>query len=127
MKEEIIHSVCLILKRLKNIVFLLFRLGPLQDPMFSKIGILNGSSLLESEKAIDGKYSISDELSQYFGNNYLIFVNDLIQIGYLDFPMSESFLNSSNNIIAFQYGQGGYSIAKLFRFDDQLIERFSTK
>jgi hypothetical protein len=41
--------------------------------MFSRLGIGNADSLSESVCPIDGKFSISDESRQYFGNDYLFF------------------------------------------------------
>ncbi|CAF3854108.1 unnamed protein product [Rotaria sordida] len=87
-------------------------LGPLQTPMSSTLGILNESSLLEAKNPIDGKFSISDGSRQYSG--------------YLDFELDRSFLNGQN-IIGFQYGSCGYSTARLFQFDQELISRYRVK
>ncbi|CAF1443721.1 unnamed protein product [Rotaria sp. Silwood1] len=84
-------------------------LGPIQNPMSSALSILNKSSLSKTKNPIDGKFSINDESRQY--------------LGYLDFPLDNSFL-TSQYIIGFQYGGFGYSTAKLFRFDQELINRY---
>ncbi|CAF1319618.1 unnamed protein product [Rotaria sordida] len=87
-------------------------LGAIQTPMSSTLGIVNESSLSEAKSPIDGKFSISDDSRQY--------------LGYLDFALDDSLLNNQN-IIGFQYGNCGYSTARLFRLDQELIDRYHIK
>lgn len=49
-----------------------------------------------------------------------------IRKGYLDFSIDNSLLNG-DNIIGFQYGAAGYSVAKLFRLNQELIEKYNIK
>ena len=107
-------------------------MGSLQDPMTSKLGIVNDDTLTNGKTATNGKFSISGECRQYLGEftrcclSFVAFHCACSDTGYLDFAMENALLDGKH-IIGFEYGEFGYSTAKLFRFGQELIDRFYVK
>lgn len=104
--------------------------GSLQDPMSSTLGIVDDSTLTQVKSPIDGKFPISDEDRQHLGklDQFLTFFSSAhyINIGYLDFALDASLLNSEQTI-GFQFGSDGYSMAVLFRFNQALVKQYHVK
>ncbi|CAF2521713.1 unnamed protein product [Rotaria sp. Silwood2] len=76
------------------------------------LGIVTEFVLSEGKKPIDRNFSVSDPTRQY--------------LGYLDFALDNSCFNGQPTI-GFEYGSFGYSTAKLFRFDQELIDTCNLK